>query len=161
MAKINVEYSGELFDDPQRLMKRIFGDAMLETVMFAETQVAKKAPVGATGNLRAGIFGKLVQYNRGIVGVQGPAMRYAEVVEHGRKPGKWPPRAPIELWVKRVIRPPRDEFDSVVFLVQRKIGRKGTKGKLMFKKSEKVVNRLANKTFEKARDLIERLLSDK
>lgn len=160
MARVLVEYSGDLFNDPEKLIKRVFGDTMLKTVTYGETEVAKRAPVGVSGNLRAGIFGKVLQYNRGKIAVQGPAVRYAEVVEYGRKPGKFPPQAPIMLWVKRVIRPREGELESVTFLIQRKIARKGTKGKFMFKKAEKSIRRFAGQAFQQAKETIERLLSD-
>jgi len=57
---------------------------------------------------------------------------YANYVEFGRRPGKWPPVGPIQLWVIRKLSPPADELDSIVFLVRRKIGTKGTEPKKMF-----------------------------
>lgn len=58
-------------------------------------------------------------------------LSYALAVETGRKPGKWPPFAPIALWVKRVLRPPLSKLAGITFLIQRKIGREGTKGRWM------------------------------
>ena len=60
---------------------------------------------------------------------------YSNYVEFGRRPGKWPPAGPIQLWVIRKLRPPAEEVEMVTFLVRRAIGRKGTKGAKMFQRA--------------------------
>jgi len=57
---------------------------------------------------------------------------YAKVVDQGRRPGKFPPVAPIRRWVELKLHQRSgsirsNELDSVTYLVRRKIARKGTK----------------------------------
>lgn len=48
-------------------------------------------------------------------------------LETGRKPGKMPPREPIQEWLQfRGINPPDISQESLAFLIARKIGREGT-----------------------------------
>lgn len=69
---------------------------------------------------------------------------YAVVMEQGRRPGKFPPRLPIERWVIRH----RDSFGltstgekfmqevrRVAWLVSRKIARRGISGRFFFDKA--------------------------
>lgn len=57
--------------------------------------------------------------DRGVVGV---GEKYGVVVEMGRRPGKFPPVAPIERWAALKLGTP-----GVGFLIARKIARQGTK----------------------------------
>jgi len=66
----------------------------------------------------------------------GAAADYAEYVDQGRRPGKLPPVAPIDKWVrqKQSIRGIRDEKGrflprkSLVYLIRRSIGQYGYRG---------------------------------
>jgi len=51
----------------------------------------------------------------------------AQWVEFGRRAGKWPPRQPIEDWVKKRGIASGKDIKSRAFLIQRKIGLKGTR----------------------------------
>lgn len=91
---------------------------------------------------------------------------YGEIVERGRRPGRWPPRAAIESWVRRKFRiqlgqfksrrkkvverrfvvlrrtvtlaSQRDrEIRSIAFLVARKIGQRGIEGKRILFRAER------------------------
>lgn len=60
---------------------------------------------------------------------------YWQYVENGRKPGKWPPRKAILDWIKvKPVLPTPDARgnlptpESLAFLIQRKIGERGTQG---------------------------------
>jgi len=54
---------------------------------------------------------------------------YAEVIEFGRKIGSFPPLQPIRQWVRRKLRVPDSEADSVAYAVALSIKRNGTKAK--------------------------------
>jgi len=60
---------------------------------------------------------------------------YANFVEFGRRPGKWPPEGPIQLWVMRKFGLQGQALQDTTFLVRRKIGQRGTKGAYMFKRA--------------------------
>ena len=124
-----------------------------------ETEVAINTPVGVGGTLRAGIRGTVITHLRGEVGVEGAASKYGDVVERGRRPGRWPPRDAIELWVKRIIKPEPKKLKSMAFLVQRKVGKIGFKGKFMFRDAEKKLKTRVTNMFRIATKRIERRLS--
>jgi len=54
------------------------------------------------------------------------ALDYVYYLEHGRKPGKFPPREPIIEWIKAKGLSFDIPINSLAFLIQRKIARKGT-----------------------------------
>lgn len=60
-------------------------------------------------------------------------LAHAWPMEDGRLPGAWPPRGPIEAWVRRKLHVPEGDVRSVAFLVARKIARDGTKAAHMFR----------------------------
>lgn len=106
--------------------------ALQDMVAMLQGEVVKRTPVGATGLLRGGITtdvrGTGFHDMRGTVSATGAAAKYAAVVEHGRSPGAFPPRAPLELWAQRVL-----GDASLWYVVARKIARSGTKGQFMFR----------------------------
>ena len=70
-------------------------------------------------------------------GTLAPSVAHGYYVEHGRKPGRFPPRAPIELWVRRKLGVSDDrEVRAVGFLVARAIARRGTIARFGYKGGE-------------------------
>lgn len=70
-------------------------------------------------------------------GTLAPTVAHGIYVEHGRGPGKFPPRAPIELWVRRKMGVADDaEVRAVAFLVARAIARRGTIARFGYKGGE-------------------------
>lgn len=111
-----------------------------------EAEVARRTPTGVGGEagLRGSIHGEVVTLSgHSSAGVVGTPLEYGEVVELGRRPGKFPPRAPIELWVRRKLGVPAAEARGVSFLVARKIARHGFPGAHMFEKAWKAQERWA------------------
>ncbi|MBV6425159.1 MAG: hypothetical protein NAOJABEB_02973 [Steroidobacteraceae bacterium] len=110
------------------------GDALRRTVELGavdfEGGVVAHTPVGATGHLRQSITQQVSGSGLLIEGrVYSTDVPIKVVsVEHGRKPGRMPPRGPIELWVRRKL----GGDAALVFLIQRAIGRRGTRGAHMF-----------------------------
>lgn len=114
--------------------------AMERTVTFAtldmQGAVVKNTPVGATGFLRAAIdqdvnTGGLFITGR-VFSTDVPVKTMA--VEEGRRPGRMPPAAPIELWLRRKSGLDGRDLRSATFLVRRAIGRRGTRGARMFQR---------------------------
>lgn len=98
--------------------------------------LARKAAPRATGTLRAQVLDTYA--NQGLAGVVTSTADHAAAVEgfasgyqFGRKPGKWPPPEPIRKWVqiRGLARKWKMSESSAVFLVRRKIGRRGTPAK--------------------------------
>ena len=57
------------------------------------------------GHLHNSIIGKVVKWDKGVVGVTGAAAKYAEVMELGRRPGsRMPPPYPLTRWVWKKLR---------------------------------------------------------
>jgi len=125
----------------RRLVKKFPQVAVEETdqvmkiiIARLEKDVVEGAPVGVGGGggLRGSITGKVAQYGRRVVGTVGTALAYGEVVEMGRKPGSFPPVAPIELWARRKLKVTKEDSRSVAYAIAMKIYRKGFKGAHMF-----------------------------
>jgi hypothetical protein len=107
---------------------------MRRAVDIAEASIVQYTPVGVSGDLRRA-WGTTVTRGVSMVkGVISNPLDYALWAEKGRGPGKWPPRAPIELWVRRKLGISPPESHQVAFLVARAIGRRGTKGAHMAEK---------------------------
>lgn len=162
MIKISTKFKGPIWTrQGLRIMRREFGRAMTEVVTLTESEVAQGTPVGATGLLRTGITGLVLDSTKGIVKVAGPSSVYGDIVEKGRRAGRFPPVDAIALWVKRKLRPPAKELKSVSFLVARKIARQGYKGAFMFRNAERTMKRQIIARFQQAKLIIERKLGDR
>jgi hypothetical protein len=128
--------------------------AMRNAVLYLEGEVAKRTPVGVSGQLRQGIRGVVRNPTLGVVGATGPGAVYADIREFGRRPGKMPPPAALENWIRLTDRgrvflksiaakynlPPQRALKVAAFLKARAIGRRGYKGAFMFQKAEKAAS---------------------
>ena len=161
MIKLTAKFKGEIFKHGYEKASRIeYLKAMTEAMNILETEVAQNTPVGVGGVLQGGIRGTVQTHLRGVVGVEGPASKYGDVIERGRRPGRWPPRDAIELWVKRIIKPEAKKLKSMAFLVQRKVGKIGFKSKFMFRDAERKLKVRVINMFKIATKRIERRLSN-
>ena len=59
------------------VMRQEIKKAVTELVLTAETLVSENTPVGVTGFARAGIQGKVIRHNLGVVQATGPGARGA------------------------------------------------------------------------------------
>lgn len=140
------------------------GAALEQTVagitIDAEGGVIAATPVGATGHARQSIThsfsGSGVMVQGRVFSTDVPVKTAS--LEHGRRPGKMPPRGPIELWVARKTGAQGAELHSIAFLVARAIGRRGTKGAGMFSKGADVARTSAAKRIPALRAAIARVL---
>lgn len=110
------------------------------------------APVNV-GPLRNSLFVEKPE-GRGVRFVTSP-LPYAVVMEEGRTPGRrMPPFDPIALWVNRQMRIPRSDprFESVVWLLRKKIAREGIRARRFFA-------RAAEYGETKARELFDHMLA--
>jgi hypothetical protein len=157
---LNFKVSGPLFDGRYAtLFDREMLRATQDSIRLVSRNIRAAAPVGATGNLRSGIHGRTITPIKGVIKVEGPAARYAIFSERGRRAGRWPPPAPIRLWVRKILRPPAKELRSVTFLVQRKIGQKGTKGAKFFRSTAKKSEAAVQRIFQRAVQRFERAMN--
>jgi hypothetical protein len=108
-------------------------------VTYLYPKLVRATPVGSTALLRQSTLFSPPRYAMSTsagrpgwevsaaMGATGGASLYAEFVEHGRRPGKFPPVEPIRTWVRRVLGiTGAAKIRSVAFLVARKIARNGT-----------------------------------
>jgi hypothetical protein len=115
-----------LFDGgAQQLVDEELQAAVNAGVLILKGDIQPLVPVGATSILRAGLQTSVTGETAGITGRVFDAAAYAVPVELGSKP-HWPPRAPLELWVRRKLQVAEAQVRSVAFLIARKISRKGT-----------------------------------
>lgn len=108
--------------------------------------VAKReSPVGVTSNLRNSMTGRTTQEGHGrrlrFTGEVFSDVIHAEPVDLGRGAGNAPPFEALIRWVEVVMGIVRKRSRSVAFLVARKIGRKGFKGKHFFRAAAQVAEK--------------------
>jgi hypothetical protein len=101
---------------------------MHRAVDIVRNSVVQFSTVGVTGQYRQGWGTKVERGFSAVKGIVSNPVEHAIYAERGRGPGKMPPLAPIELWVRRVLGISPPESKQVAFLVARAIGRRGTKG---------------------------------
>ena len=155
-----------IFSQFEKVIFDEMDDAMIGSLVLLHGQIVGRTPVGATGNLRGSIVWSRTPAPNAVGEVTTP-LRYGEVVERGRRPGKMPPTDPmesLELWVIRKlgINPPASR--GVAFVIARKIAKDGTRAAGMFAKglaaSKSEINRLWKEAPEKAKRKIEVLINN-
>jgi len=104
MVKYDLVVTGALKDKGwEKIYQEQIERAMQWSVEEAKNEVIRHAMrkgLHFQGHLVNNIFGKVVRWDYGIVGVGGVAAKYAEVMELGRRPGsKTPPTFPLTRWV--------------------------------------------------------------
>ena len=148
--------------ESQTILRREVGTAVQGIVEDIATQARARTPVGVSGILRASIGTKVTlgtdaaHLARGEVfsGAQAP---YAEFVEYGRRPGKFPPwgeGSSLRLWVQRVI-----GDGSRTFIIARAIARRGIRGRFMFTQAMATVRPSIEPRLRAALDRAARLIS--
>jgi hypothetical protein len=148
---LRFKFSGPLLEGRYAgILDREMLRATQDSVRLISRNIRARAPVGATRRLQMGIRGKALGPGKGVIKVEGPAAKYAQFSEAGRRPGRWPPVAPIRLWVRVILRPPRKMLDSVTFLVRRKIGQEGTRGAHFFRSAAAKSREQVQRIFERA-----------
>jgi len=98
MRNITVNISGKILTGraPGQLRQAVRRE--IETICRQlETEVANKIPIGVAGQAKAGVTHEVTAWNKGRIYEKGPATRYIEVLERGRKKGARMP-APRHLW---------------------------------------------------------------
>jgi len=120
------------------LVETEFSNALNRIATYGEktaVKTANKMKIHSTGYLQNSIRQKRISKLAYAVVSGAP---YSIWVELGRKPGSWPPRAPIEEWVKRHhtrfssfkskgSKGAQKDIKNAAFLIQRAIFRRGVK----------------------------------
>lgn len=101
-----------------------------EASALLEREVKERTPT-TTGLLRASIFSRREVSANGVLGIVGTSRPYAAYVELGTRP-HWAPLQPLVDWVTLKLSLSGREAVRVARMVQRKIARRGTRGKKMF-----------------------------
>jgi hypothetical protein len=102
-----------------------------EALLLLEAKIKQATPEGAGPiHLRDTIFHQ-VSYGEPVWGMVSTPAIYGAPVELGTRP-HFPPLAPIQHWVERVIGVSGKEAKSVAYLIARKISKVGTKPRRMF-----------------------------
>lgn len=120
---------------------------MRRAVNVVEAAVVQFTPVGVSGNTRQAWSTSVERGLSAVKGIVSNPLDYSYYVEHGRRPGRMPPIAPIELWVRRVLGIGQPQSRQVAFLVARAIGRRGTKGAHMAEKGVAAVRGIVEADF--------------
>jgi len=132
--------------------------AMTKSTMQLSSDVREFTPV-YMGLLRSKIGGDVQMIGGPLGGVKGlvhsGGVPYASVVELGRRPGSFPPLAPIERWCHLVL-----GDASAAWSVARAIAARGIPGKAMFARAWRKDKDWINAQFVRARDRIVQRLAD-
>jgi hypothetical protein len=145
------------------------GDAahVVQQQLAADTEFAVNAIQGAVvplspvnlGFLR-NAWGSKVELTGGSYDVLGRVfnpLEYALPQERGARP-HWPPRGPIEAWVRRKLGVSEKQVRSVAFLVARKMAQVGMKGQAMaYKAVDQVTPMIQARFREGLNSIIQRL----
>jgi hypothetical protein len=142
-----IEISGPLLagKGPAVVQKHI-DRFVTEAAVFLEREVKVRTPQGVAGaagllgSIKHDVSGRGTPLVRGTVATASP---YGAIVERGRRPGKMPPGGrgnalidrPLLPWIQLKFGVTGKEADRIEYLVRRKIGRVGFKGKAMFFKA--------------------------
>ncbi len=121
------------FSKSDRAFERNFNPAMSKSVMITEALVKTKLLSSVfRGRLRNSIVSKVVVLpGSKIFGIVGSSLKevYPQVVEHGRRPGRFPDIGELKTWVRLKLKVPAKKLDSVTYLIGRRIAKRGIKGK--------------------------------
>lgn len=133
---VDVNLDGSIFSAGRResdVNKAIQRQFTLAAEFFI-SEVRLATPVGATNNLRdSWDFGYIKSSQRVVIA---PRSEYAMAVEMGRRPGKWIPIEPLQLWVKRKLGVDNErEAKSIAFAISRKAKMSGIRGKFFVSKT--------------------------
>ena len=97
--------------------------AMQQSLDVLEQTIVPRTPVGVSGDLRGSIATEIRGMPANLHGEIFTPLIYGLPVEHGRRPGKQPPTAAIELWVvRRLGIPAGREARSAAYVIARAIG---------------------------------------
>jgi hypothetical protein len=111
----------KLFKAPE-LVEKHMKAAMQGTLDAGANRLKAETPVGATGHLSTGWATEITGGVADLTGEIVNPILYGLPVEHGRKPGKFPPLGAIAYWLYRKgIVTDRAEIRSAAFLVARAI----------------------------------------
>jgi len=136
--------------------------AMQESLLTVGSEVIPLVPVGVSARLKNSMGSNITETEPTLItGRFGSSLKdeiYPKVMEFGREPGKkQPPTEALLRWVHLKIQPGEKDEMRVAFLIARKIGRYGIKGKFFMKQGfEKARPRIVH-FFELAK---ERILKD-
>jgi len=165
MAEAEYNLSTEGVEEAAALLARfpeIAQDEMRRAMTRATVQLASDVKTFTPvymGMLRSKIGSDVQTIGGAMGGVRGMVhsggVPYASVVELGRRPGSWPPLAPIRRWCHLVL-----GDAGAVFVVARKIAMRGTRGVFMFAQAWRRDKEWINAQFTRARDRIVERLAD-
>lgn len=138
---ISVTTQGALLSGkaPEIVQKALDG-FVTEATYFLDGEVKKRTPQGVFG-AQGGLLGSIqaTVVGRGTPVVKGTVMtaqKYAEVIEKGRAPGRgMPPKGVLVRWIETKLGLDEKQASRVEYVIRRKIGIKGFKGRHMFEKA--------------------------
>lgn len=133
-AKINLAGLRALVQKYPEASRKAQVSRLTEALVLLEHEIQKATPVGAGPiHARDTIFHQ-VQMGEPMRGLVSTPAVYGLPLELGTKP-HFPPIAPLQHWVERVLGVDEKHSKGVAFLVARAISRRGTEGAEMFGKS--------------------------
>lgn len=139
--KLRLDVTGALLTGKgPEIVQNNLDAAITEAALFLDKQVKALTPQGvggAQGGLIATIDHAVVGKGTPLIkGVVFHSSKYGDVIEKGRRPGKYVPVDPLRDWIKEKLKITNEkELASVSFLINRKIKKHGFGGAHMFEKA--------------------------
>lgn len=115
-----------------RIASKHMRKAMSQSVITIEGRSKVHSPVGVSGRLRNSMASEVRGTGVDITGWIGSTLKaevYPSVMEYGRAPGKMPPPEALQRWVHLRLGVPDEMALGVAFVIARKIGQAGIKGR--------------------------------
>ncbi|MFQ5692996.1 MAG: hypothetical protein ACE5IM_08145 [Nitrospinota bacterium] len=148
--RIRTRVRGPLFREGAERLRRNVREGVDRLATFAREEVlrqirrSKPYPPIFTGTF-LGSVAKSVDLapGGGVRAAVGTPVAYGPVIEEGRRPGRFPPLAPLRVWTREVL---GDE--GLAFVVARKIARKGVKPRPVFRGAVPAVQERVQSVFE-------------
>lgn len=138
--------------------------AMQGSLVTLGSEIVPLVPVGISSRLKNSMGSSIEEIGpANLIGKYGSSLKgevYPSVMEFGRKPGKMPPIAGLLRWVHLKIRPGAEQEYTVAYLIARKIGREGIKGRGFMKEGFGKAKTKILTFFNRALDDIARDLSN-
>lgn len=123
----------DLWSQAPELVQREMTSAAWAAGLRVEKEVRERTPLGTNGWLAMSIaMAEPVVTPVGVLGIVGTSLRYAEPVELGSKP-HMPPILPLVDWATVVLGLDGKDAEQAAWAIARKIAKKGTEGKFMFR----------------------------
>lgn len=132
LTELAKNYPDEIYNESEkalRLIAQIFANHVIPLTPKG---------VGGQAGLVGSIFGEVHRQRGKLIAIIGTPLKYGDVIEFGRAPGKFPPIDPLALWAEKKLGIEKSKAKGIAIAIAINIARRGFKsipnGARMFEK---------------------------